>query len=82
MPKFNPNPSPFMKGYTYPGTAPIKDVEILRSEQARLDGASDATIQKLKDIEAGKKKRDELTDPTQIARVEAKLKELQPQLKT
>ena len=39
-------------------------------------------LSKLKDIETGKKKRDELTDPTQIARVEAKLKELQPQLKT
>ena len=24
MPKFQPNPSPFMKGYSYPGTAPTK----------------------------------------------------------
>ena len=25
MPKFQPNPSPFMKGYAYPGTAPMKN---------------------------------------------------------
>ena len=24
MPKFQPNPSPFMKGYAYPGTAPTR----------------------------------------------------------
>ena len=60
--------------------SPAKDLS--RSEQAEKEGASKKTVQKLKDIEAGKKKKDELTDPTQIARVEAKLKELQPQLKT
>ena len=25
MPKFKENPSPFMKGYTYPGTSPVRD---------------------------------------------------------
>ena len=24
MPKFQPNPSPFMKGYSYPGTSPLE----------------------------------------------------------
>tara|TARA_R100001369_G_scaffold68448_1_gene96054 strand:+ start:414 stop:692 length:279 start_codon:yes stop_codon:yes gene_type:complete len=65
-----------MKGYSYPGTSPAKKMS--NSEKAKADGASEATINKLKDIEAGEKKKSELTDPVKIARVDAKLNELQP----
>ena len=52
--------------------------ELSNSEKAKLEGASDEIVQKLKNIEAGEKKLSEITDPEQKARVEAKLKELQP----
>ena len=68
-----------MKGYSYPGKSPTK--KLSNSEKAKADGASAATIQKLKNIEAGEKKSNELTDPVEKARVEAKLMELQPEKK-
>jgi|TARA_R110002020_G_scaffold288978_1_gene504443 hypothetical protein len=69
--------SPMQRNF---GISPVKD-DLLQSERARADGASDATVRKLENIEAGEKKKSELTDPVKIARVEKKLLELQP-LKT
>ena len=72
--KYQGNPSAF------PFKSPLHN-ETLQSEQAKKDGASEATVQKLKNLEAGRRKRDELTNPVEIARVEEKLKELQPRKK-
>jgi hypothetical protein len=66
-----------MKGYTYPGTAPTKN-KTKYSERAEEDEASKETVQRLRNIEAGEDKLSTLTDPEQIARVKAKLRELQP----
>ena len=59
------------------GISPMRDT-LKKSEQAKAAGASEATVQKLIDIEAGEEKKSELTDPRKKALVEAKLKELQP----
>ena len=59
------------------GISPMRDT-LKPSERAKAEGASEATIQKLIDIEAGEEKKSELTDPEQRGRVIAKLKELQP----
>ena len=68
-----------MKGMSFKEESPVK--EMSNSEKAKADGASNETVQRLKNIEAGKKKRSELTDPVEIARVDAKLSELQPKEK-
>ena len=61
---------------------PAKVGEAKKSERAAADGASKETVEKLKNIEAGEKKKSELTDPVKIKRVNAKLNELQPNKKT
>ena len=66
--------SPMQRNF---GISPMKDT-LKKSEQAKAAGASAATVRKLEDIEAGEKKKSELTDPVKIARVEKKLQELQP----
>lgn len=62
--------SPYkMKGFSgFGNSSPAK--KLSNSEKAKADGASDATVQKLKDQEnkakdfaKGKKKRDKETDP-------------------
>ena len=62
--------------------SPAKAGEATKSERAAADGASKETVEKLKNIEAGEKKKSELTDPVKIKRVNAKLNELQPNKKT
>lgn len=57
---------------------PAKTGGVTKSERATADGASEATVKKLQNIEAGEKKKSELTDPVKIKRVEKKLDQLQP----
>ena len=65
-----------------PYASPAKAGEATKSEKAKADGASEATIQKLKDQEnkakdfaKGKKKRDEETDSTRKQNLTTYIKE-------
>ena len=73
----------FVKGvWVSVKSIPAKAGEATKSEKAKADGASEATIQKLKDQEnkakdfaKGKKKRDEETDSTRKQNLTTYIKE-------
>ena len=65
-----------MNGYSYPGIAPTRNIS--KSEQAKKEGASEETIQKLKNIEEGEEKLSTLTNPSERKNVLDELSRLQP----
>tara|TARA_R100000742_G_C4247712_1_gene66410 strand:+ start:286 stop:867 length:582 start_codon:yes stop_codon:yes gene_type:complete len=59
MPKFKENPSPFMAGYSYPGTSPVKDKTVTINEDGSktvTKTRKDGTVKKVKEFKAGKKR--------------------------